>query len=130
MVQVLPLHSFTYCISCLVKQHTTIYYCFFVKRITLCICVCSSSFSSHFSASLIWNIGEFGAKIFYHRRANAVQLFVPIKRIFFGSIFFQNNCSKGEFCRSYLINIATCSFAYHEKWHYIVIKNLSTMSKS
>ena len=107
--------SFTYCISCLVKQHT-IYYCFCVKRITLCICLCSSSFSSHFLPALFEISANSEQKIFYHRIANAVQLFVPIKRISFGSLFFfQNNCSEGEFCRSYLINIATCSFAYHEK---------------
>ena len=63
LVQVLPLHSFIYSISCLVK-YTIMYHCFCVKRITLCNCLCSSSplsSSSRFSASLIQNIGEFRA---------------------------------------------------------------------
>ena len=49
-----------------------------MKRITLCICVCSSC-SCRFSASLIQNIGEFGAEKYFinHRTANAIQLFVP-----------------------------------------------------
>ena len=67
--------------------------CVCVKRITLCSCLCSSSSpSSRFSANLIRNIREFGAKIYFtdHRTANTIQLFVPIKRKFIGSILFQN----------------------------------------
>ena len=46
-----------------------------VKRITLCNCLCSSS-SSCFSASLIWNTGEFGAKNYFtdHQTANTMVL--------------------------------------------------------
>ena len=67
----------------------TLYYWFCVKRITLCICGCSSSPSSRFSANDIWNIGKFGAKKYFidHQTANAIQLFVPTKRTFFGSLF-------------------------------------------
>ena len=48
------------------------------------------------SASLIRNIGEFGAKNYFtdHRTANGIQLFVPIKRKFFGSILFQNKSQR------------------------------------
>ena len=48
--------------------------------------------SSRFSASLIRNIGEFGAKNYFtdHRTANTNHLFVPIKRKLFGTILFQN----------------------------------------
>ena len=57
----------------------------------LWIWVCSFSPSSSFSASLIHNICEFGAKKYFidHRRANAIQLLIPLKRKLFGSIFFQ-----------------------------------------
>ena len=96
MVQVLPFHSFIYSISCLVK-YTTIYYCFCVKRIMLCVCLCSSS--SYFSASLIWNIGEFGARKYFidDQTANAIHLFVPMKRKFFGShLFSKQATAKGN----------------------------------
>ena len=86
--------------------------CVCVKRITLCNCLCSSSTpSSRFSASLNRNIGEFGAKNYFtdHWTPNKVQLFVTIKRKF----FFRTSRSKGEFPIGYLINIATCLFAYH-----------------
>ena len=88
MVQVLLLYSFIY-ISCLVKQHTTIYYCFCMKHIMLCSCVCSS-FPSCLSTSLIQS------KIYFidHQTANAIQLFVPIKRKFFGSLLFQNKLQR------------------------------------
>ena len=64
--------------------------CVCVKRITLCNCLCS--FSSCFSASLIRNIGEFGAKNYFtdHRTGNTIQLFVPIERKLFWFILFQN----------------------------------------
>ena len=89
LVQVQLLHSFIY-ISCLVKKHITIYYCFCIKCITLCIGMCCSH--SNFFASLIQNIPEFEAKKYFidHQTANAIQLFVPTKRTFFGSLLFQN----------------------------------------
>ena len=64
-----------------------------MKCIMLCIGVCSSSPSSHFSASLIQNISKFPAKRYFvdHQTANAIQLFVPIKTKFFRPLFFQNN---------------------------------------
>ena len=41
-------------------------YCIYVKRVTLCNCLCSSPSSSrYFSASLIRNIGEFGATNYF-----------------------------------------------------------------
>ena len=63
-----------------------------MKRITLCICMCSPSTSCRFSASLIQNIDKFGAEKYFivHRKANAIQLFAPIKMIFFGSLLFQS----------------------------------------
>ena len=63
-------------------------YCVCVKRKILCNYLCSSS--CHDSASLIRNIGEFGTKNYFadYWTANTFQLFVPIKRNFFGSIFF------------------------------------------
>ena len=65
--------------------------CVCVKRIALCSCLCSS-FPSRFSSSLIRNNGELGAKTYFtdHRTNNTIQLFVPIKKKFFGSILFQN----------------------------------------
>ena len=49
-------------------------FCVCVKRKTLCNCLCSSSCDS---ASLIQNIGEFGAKKYFtdHRTANTIQSF-------------------------------------------------------
>ena len=63
-----------------------------MKRITLCICMCSPSTSCRFSASLIQNIDKFGAEKYFivHRTANAIQLFAPIKMKFFGSLLFQS----------------------------------------
>ena len=48
--------------------------------------------SSDFSVSLIRSIGIFGAKKYFidHRRVIAIQLFVPTKTKFFGSLLFQN----------------------------------------
>ena len=67
------------------------YYCFCVKCVTLCNCLCSSPFS-RFSASLIQNIVEFGAKKYFidHQTTNTIPLFVPIKRKLFRLILFQN----------------------------------------
>ena len=65
-----------------------------VKRIKLCNCLCSSS--SRFSANLIQNIEVFGAKKYFtdHSTANTIQLFVPTKRKFFGSILFQDKSQR------------------------------------
>ena len=65
-----------------------------MKHIMLCICVCSSP--SCFSANLIQNIGKFRAKKNFidHQTANAIELFVPIKRKFFGSLLFQNKLQR------------------------------------
>ena len=54
-----------------------------MKGIKLCNWLCSSS---HFSASVIWNIGEFGAKNYYtdHWTANIIHGFrdsVPVLKI-------------------------------------------------
>ena len=50
-------------------------FCVYVKRIAPCSCLCSSS-SFRFSASLIWNIGEFEAKSYFtdHRTANTIYI--------------------------------------------------------
>ena len=67
-------------------------YCVCVKRKTLYDCLCYSSES----ASLIRNIGEFGARNYFtdHGTANTIHLFVPLKRKFFGSILFQNKLQR------------------------------------
>ena len=66
-------------------------YCVCVKRITLCNCLCSSSPfslspSSRDCASVIRNIGKFGAKNYFtdHRTANTIYHFsdsVPVLKI-------------------------------------------------
>ena len=60
------------------------------------------------------NIGKFGAEKYFtdHRTANAIQLFSPIKRTFFGVFFFSEQVAAREFPKGYLINIATCLFVY------------------
>ena len=125
----MSLHSFIYSISCLVKRH----------KILLLLRETHNAlhlpvfffFFLVFLAALSEISTNSKKKIFYHRIANAVQLFVPIKRNFFGSLFFfRTSRNEGEFCRSYLLNIATCLFANHENRHCIVVKNLSTLSKS
>ena len=65
-----------------------------VKRLKLCNCLCSSS--SRFSANLIQNIEVFGAKKYFtdHSTANTIQLFVPTKRKFSGSILFQDKSQR------------------------------------
>ena len=61
-----------------------------MKHITFCICVCSFSPSFHISASLLKKYERIQSKkVFYHQTANAIQLFVPMKRNFFGSLLFQ-----------------------------------------
>ena len=126
----MSLHSFIYSISCLVKRHKIL----LLLREThnaLHLPVFFFSFFSFFWQPYLKYRRIRSKKIFYHRIANAVQLFVPIKRNFFGSLFFfRTSRNEGEFCRSYLLNIATCLFANHENRHCIVVKNLSTLSKS
>ena len=61
------------------------FFCVCVKCITLCNYLCSSS--CYFSASLIRNIGEFGAKSYFtdHRRGNALHGFLdsfPVYKIY------------------------------------------------
>ena len=93
------------------SSQITVYYCFCLKRITLCICLCSSS-PSRFCASHIRNIGELGAKK-YSVDLQILQfsyLFIIIRN-FLGLIFFRTSRSEGKFPRRYLINIATCLFA-------------------
>ena len=69
-----------------------------MKRITLCNCLCSSPSSScsRFSASLIRNIGEFGAKNYFtdHWTVNTIQLFALCERKLFWSILFQNKSQR------------------------------------
>ena len=60
--------------------------CVYVKRITLCNCLCSSSCCC-FSASIIRYIGEFGPKNYFrdHQTANTIHGFinsVPVYRIY------------------------------------------------
>ena len=78
----------------LIKKWTVLFYCVYVKRETLCNWLCSSS--SRDSASLIGNIGEFGAKFYFtdHRTAKIIQLFVPIKRKLFGPSLFQSKSQR------------------------------------
>ena len=89
-----------------------------MKRITLCICVCSSSPSSRFSASFIRNIAEFGAKKYFidHRTANAIQLFVPIKRKFFGSLLFQNKSQRRGILQGLLNKYSRLFICISLKW--------------
>ena len=128
MVKVLLLHSFIYSISCLVKQHmhNNILLLLYGTHNALHLPVFLLSLFSFFCQPYLkyWQI--WSKKIFYHQIANAVQLFVPIKKEFFQVFFFNTSCSKGEFCRSYLLNIVTCLFANR---HYIVVRNLSRLSK-
>ena len=128
MVKVLLLHSFIYSISCLVKQHmhNNILLLLYGTHNALHLPVFLLSLFSFFCQPYLkyWQI--WSKKIFYHQIANAVQLFVPIKKEFFQVFFFRTSCSKGEFCRSYLLNIVTCLFANR---HYIVVRNLSRLSK-
>ena len=93
-------------------------YCVCVKRVMLCNCLCSSPFS-RFSARLIGDIREFGAKIYFneHRTTNTIKLFVPIKRKFLGSILFLNKSQQREFHKGYLTDVATCLFAHHYNRH-------------
>ena len=66
-----------------------------VKRIRFFNCLCPSSPSSCLSASGIWNIGKCEANKYFteHQIANnfnTIQLFVPIKKKIFVSVFFRN----------------------------------------
>ena len=133
MVKVLLLHSFIYSISCLVKQHmhNNILLLLYGTHNALHLPVFLLSLFSFFCQPYLkyWQI--WSKKIFYHQIANAVQLFVPIKSNFFrvSFFFFRKSRNEGEFCRSYLINIATCLLANHENRHDIVVKHLSTQSR-
>ena len=42
-----------------------------------------------------------------------IQLSDAIQRHFPGQLFFWTSCREGEFPRDFLINVATCLFAYH-----------------
>ena len=93
------------------------------------VCITYYVFSSSsllFSASLIQNIREFGAKKHFtdHQTANTTQLFVPMKRKF--QFFFRTSHREGEFPGGYLINIATCLFAYHQSRHQVVDRHLNS----
>ena len=82
-----------------------------VKRIRFFNCLCPSSPSSCLSASGIWNIGEYGANKYFteHQIANnfnTIQLFVPIKKKIFVSIFFGTSCSEVEFPSHLLICVS------------------------
>ena len=83
----------------------------------LCIMFCNC-LSPYFSASLphfFWNIGELGAKKCFadHRTATTIPFFVTIKGTFDGLFLFQTSRKEGEFRIEYLINVATCLFAWH-----------------
>ena len=84
--------------------------CSKIKK-TVWICRFSPSSSSRLSR----NIREFGAKIIFTDpgTANAIELFVDIIGNFSGLFIFWTSHGKGEFSRDYLINVATCLFAYH-----------------
>ena len=87
--------SFCYCRGSYGPPQMFFIYCVCVKRITLWNCLCSSPFS-HFSANLIPNIKEFGAKKDFtdHQTAITIPFFISIKRKFFGSILFLNKSQR------------------------------------
>ena len=87
-----------------------------MRRITICICVCSPS--CRFSASHIRNIGKFGAKKYFldHRKVNAIQLFVPIKREFFGPLLFQNKPQRRGILQGLLDKYRHLFFCIYFKW--------------
>ena len=74
--------------------------CVCVKCITLCNYLCSSSSSpfSRFSANLIQNIGEFGAKKYFATIKLLIQFsyFFLCKRTFSGLFFFRISSNDGE----------------------------------
>ena len=82
-----------------------------MKNKALCIC----RFSASSSPQLFQNKLEFGEKKYFtgHQTANTIPLFVAIKGNFSGLFFFWASRSEGEFPKVYLINVATCLFAYH-----------------
>ena len=88
-----------------------------MKRITFCICVYSSP-SCRFSASLIRNIDIFRTKKYFvdHRTANAIQLFVPIKRKFFGSFYFQNKSQQRRILQGLLDKYSYPYMCISLKW--------------
>ena len=82
-----------------------------VKRITLCNCKFVLFLLLVFVPAISRILGNTEQQT-DHWTANKTQLFIPIKRKFFGPIFFRSNHSEGELPRGYLINIASCLFAY------------------
>ena len=83
----------------------------------LCICV-FSSLSSCFSANLIQSIGKFLAKNYFidYRTANAIQLFAPIKRKFFGSLLFQNKSQRRGILQGLLNKYSRLFICISLKW--------------
>ena len=65
-----------------------------------------------------WNIGEFGAKKYFidHRTANAIQLFVPIKRKFFRSLLFQRKLPRGVIPQGILNKYSYLFISISLKW--------------
>ena len=93
-------------------------FCVCLKSKTVCVCRFSPSSSSFLR--LIRDIGEFGAKHYFtdHRTANQVLLFVAITGNFSGLFFSEHVAAKGNSPEStYLLNVATCFFAYHRNRH-------------
>ena len=86
----------------------------FTSNKTLCICRFTPSSSSS-PLRLFRNIGEFGAKRYFTENplANTSQLFLNIKGNSPGLFFFWTSPSEEKVPRDYLINLATCLFAYH-----------------
>ena len=82
----------------------------------LCICVCSSGFC--FSANLIQNIDKFGTKKYFidHWTYNAIQLFVPIKKRFFGSLLFQNKLQQRGILHGWLDKYSYLLICISLKW--------------
>ena len=87
-------------------------------HIMLCICVRSFSPSSCFSASLIQNISQFGAKKYFidYQTANIIQLFVPLKRKFFGSLLFQNKLQRSRILQELLDKYSHLFICISLKW--------------
>ena len=79
------------------------------------LCICRFFQSSPSSSRLLPNIGEFGTKKYFtdHQTTNAIKLSVALKGNFSGLFFFWTSCSRVEFPKDYLINVATCLFACH-----------------
>ena len=107
--------------------------------------ICQYSLSPS-SPRLFQNIGEFGAAKYSPNRqtANTSQLFVAINGNFSGLLFFWTSRSDGEFCRDYLMDVATClkrdddvSFSFLRiinknvlEWFQLIIWKEYTLSRS